>query len=49
MHVLIDSEGHSYNVELKIKNNKLIVIWNREEIELDLKKCYITIDEEMEN
>lgn len=44
-HILIDSEGNSYNVYLTIKNNKLVAIWEHEELNIDLSKYTITIED----
>ncbi len=45
IHTLIDSEGNSYNVSLTIRDNKLIAIWEGEEICFNLNKCNIEIKE----
>ena len=45
MHVLIDEEGNSYNVELKIKQNKLYAIWEGCESEVSLSNSEFTIQE----
>lgn len=41
MHILIDREDNSYNVELQIKNNKLYAVWDKQKSEIYLDKCKI--------
>ncbi len=44
-HTLIDEEGNSWNIELKIENNKLYAIWDKQKSEIDLNSCDILINE----
>lgn len=43
MHDLIDIDGNSYNIDLKIKYNKLIAVFDGQEEAINLKKCAISI------
>jgi len=45
-HILIDKEGNSWNVSLKIKNNKLLATWDKDlEAEVDIDTSCIQIEE----
>ncbi len=45
-HVLVDSEGNSWNVQLKIRDNRLFATWEDLQQLVDLNECSITIKDD---